>query len=217
MPLQGTIQKALPGLSGFDLNQPITANEAAAFKEAGHSFCVRYIPRTSALMTGNLSYEEAEVILASGLSLSAVQHVPLPNWMPTGALGAQYGAFAASYAKNTVGLPEGMVLWLDLESVSTAATPEDVIGYCTEWFNAIQEAGYIGGLYVGWQPGLDGPQLYNLPFKHYWSAYNADFTPSPRGYQLIQHTQKTLNGIAFDPNVTQTDNNGDSVIWISPA
>lgn len=216
MPLQGTVTKAREGLTGFDVNQPLSALECNSFRRAGYAFCIRYIPRTSALMTGNLSYEEAELILASGLALSVVQHVPLPSWMPTAALGAQYGSFAASYAKNTVGLPEGMILWLDLESVSKSATSEEVIGYCTEWFNAVQSVGYIGGLYVGWEPGLNGQQLYDLPVKHYWRAYNADFTPSPRGYQMIQHTQKTLNGVAFDPNTTQADQLNECVVWLAP-
>jgi hypothetical protein len=216
MPLQGTVQKAASAIIGFDCNQPLTALECKAFKEAGMDFCIRYVPRTASLMSGNLTYEEAGIILASGLAISAVQHVPLPNWMPTGELGSRYGAFASQYAKNTVGLPEGMVLWLDLESVSTAATPQDVIDYCSSWYASVFRDGYVPGLYVGWQPGLNGEGLYNLPFKHYWRAYNADFTPDPRGYQLIQHTQKTLGNVTYDPNTTQEDKMGDSLLWAAP-
>jgi hypothetical protein len=217
MPLQGTVQKASQGLQVFDVNAPLTALQAKEFKEAGFVGAIRYLPRTSALMSGNLTYEEATLILASGLCLSAVQHVPLPDWLPTPELGSQYGGFAASYAKNTVGLPSGMVLWLDLEMVSKEATSEDIIGYCNNWASAVTEGGYLPGLYVGFQTGLSPEQLYaNLSFTHYWRAYNGG-SVAVRGYQLIQHDQKTLDGIEYDPSTTQNDNLLDSVIWLAPA
>jgi hypothetical protein len=216
MPLQGTPQKAKQGLQVFDVNQPLTALEAQAFKEAGFAGCVRYLPRTSALMSGNLTYEEAAIILGTGLSLSAVQHCPLDNWLPTPELGTQYGSFAASYAKKTVGLPEGIVLWLDLEMVSKAATTEDVLGYCDAWYTNVLAEGFIPGLYIGWQPGASMLDLsHNTRFQHYWRGYNADPLPG-RGYQLIQHDQKELNGIAYDPSTTQNDNLLDSLVWLAP-
>lgn len=216
MSLSGKIQHAAPGLTGFDVNQVLTQESARDFKDAAYDFCIRYLPRPG--HGYDLRESEAEAILWAGLSLMAVQHVALPGWQPTAELGATNGSFAAEYAVNMVGLPEGINLWCDLEEVTGAATAQDVIGYCTSWFNAVKSAGFEPGLYVGWNVKLSAEQLYaNLPFAHYWRAYNTDIVVATRGYQMTQHTQKTLKGIPFDPNTTQTDRMGDSVIWLAPA
>jgi len=217
MALKGIIQHAPAGVNGFDVNRPLTHESARDFKDAGYDFCVRYLPRHPTQDPGNLTEVEGEAILWAGLSLLAVQHVALPGWMPTIELGAEYGSFAAQYAKEVAGLPEGICIFLDLEEVANQATSEDVIGYCGAWFSAVNNAGYIPSLYVGWNVKLDAQQLYYLPFKHYWRAYNTDTDIATRGYQMIQHTQKTLNGITFDPNTMQNDHLGDSIIWLAPA
>lgn len=207
-----TVKGASPG-QGFDVNQPLTASEATAFKEAGNIFCVRYIPRTPALVRGNLTSAEIKVILGADLALMAVQHVAEPGWQPTQALGAQYGVYAGVYA-STIGLPKGMNIWLDLEGVATPATAQEVIDYCNAWFTAVEAVGYVPGVYVGWQVVLTPEQLYSaLPFKHYWRAYNGPDVAT-RGYQIVQHTAKTLNGIAYDPNTSQADLLGDTAIWV---
>lgn len=216
MSLSGTIKHATEGINGFDINQPLTAEQARDFTDAGYEFIIRYLPRTPNLIAGNLTEKEAEGLLWSGLSVMAVQHVAMSGWMPTSILGTSYGGYAAQYAKDIAGLPVGINLWLDLEEVSKAATPDDIIEYCNNWHQEVAAAEFVPGLYVGYGCGLTNEQLYHdLKFTHYWRAYNADQEPE-RGYQIIQHTQKTLNGIIFDPNVTATDNMGDSAIWLSP-
>lgn len=213
--LPGTAVSAASGLTGFDVNQVLTADQALAFKNAGNAFCVRYIPRTTALAANNLTYAEAMNILNAGLALMAVQHVALPGWQPTTSLGTAYGTFAASYAKQTVGLPPGVNVWLDLEGVAPGTDPLDVIAYCQAWYYAVHTAGYIPGIYVGYDTMLSPSQLYNdLSFQHYWRAYNCPLPVPTRGYQLLQHTEKTLNGITYDPDVTQNDSEGGAVVWL---
>jgi|ERR1700748_219143 len=211
-----TIAFAPAGSRGFDCNQPLSRSQAMMFAEAGYSFCIRYLPRTSSLLNGNLTIVEIQSILAANLSLMAVQHCPLPNWKPTGLLGTQYGQYAGQYASE-IGLPQGINLWLDLEEVAAESSDQDVIDYCNNWAVEVSGHGYIPGLYVGYHPGLSNDQLYfDLSIKHYWRAYNADNEISTRGYQLVQHPQQKLDNIAFDPNTTQIDKMGDSVIWLSP-
>jgi len=78
----------------------------------------------------------------------------------------------------------------------------------------VNSAGYVPGVYVGYDTMLTSMQLYNLPFGHYWRAYNGPQVAT-RGFQLIQKTQKTVGGVTIDPDVTQNDNMGDTVLWLS--
>jgi len=212
--LPGSVQAAAPGLLGFDVNSPMTAAGLAAFKQQGYSFCIRYLPRTASLLKGNLTIAEAQIILNAGMALMPVQHVSLPGWQPNTNLGTQYGNFAASYAKE-IGLPAGINVWCDLEGVATGTPPQDVIAYCQAWYNAVHAAGYVPGVYVGYDTMLTPDQLYNdISFQHYWRAYNGPQVTT-RGFQLIQKTEKTIDGITFDPDVTQHDGLGDSVFWLA--
>jgi hypothetical protein len=139
-PLPGSVQPAPAGLSGFDINHVLTAEQALGFKNAGYAFCVRYLPWTAAA---------------------------------------------------------------------------DVIAYCQAWYIAVHSAGYVPGIYVGYDTGLTPDQLYNsISFQHYWQAYNGP-QETTRGFQILQKTEKTLNGITFDPDITKLDNEGDSALWLA--
>jgi hypothetical protein len=211
-----TVKPAQPG-TGFDLNQPLTASMAAQFKSAGNAFAIRYIPRTAALVKGNLTAGEIEIILGAGLNLMAVQHCALPGWEPNAALGGQYGQYAATYSQS-IGLPAGMNIWLDLEGVGPLVKAEDVIAYCEAWFTAVSAAGYIAGLYIGFGSGLTPKELYDLKgVEHYWSAYNYTDGLPTRGFQIKQHDQQSLNGIQYDPNTLQADQLGGLPVWLSPS
>jgi hypothetical protein len=177
-------------------------------------FCIRYLPRTPALIGGNLTGLELQVLLTVGLSVMAVQHVALPGWQPSGTLGTEYGTYAAKYA-GQVGLPPGINLWLDLEEVAAGTIAQAVIDYCKAWFTAVITAGFVPGIYVGWNVILSDEQLYDLPFAHYWRSYNCDQNIPIRGWQLIQKPQQILDGIMYDPNVCQADRLGGLPIWVS--
>lgn len=217
--LSGSIQPAPAGVRGFDANTVISSDAAADFYKAGFRFCLRYVGRTQ-MASHDLSAEEAENILAAGLALMPVQHVLNPGWQATGDLGAEYGANAATFAQQ-IGFPPGVNVWCDLECVDTSCSAQDVTDYCNQWHAAVAAAGYVPGLYVGYQPGLTGQQLYSkLPFQHYWAAYNVDGVskPSPRGWQMIQSVGSgTIAGItteAYDADKTQTDGKGGTVLWL---
>ena len=213
----GIVKAAIIDSLGFDVDEPLMAGSAAAFKAMNFDFCIRYIPRTSALAKGNLTLSEIGIILDAGLSLSAVQHCPEPGWQPTAALGTQYGQYAGQYAAE-IGLPPGINIWLDLEMVAPTAKADDIIAYCENWYDQVGLHGYIPAVYIGYQTGLTDTQLYeNLSFKHYWRAYNCDQSIPTRGYQITQFPAKTLNGISFDPNIVKSDNLGSLPIFVFPS
>jgi glycoside hydrolase-like protein len=213
--LPGTLQPAPAGTLGFDVNQPLTAATAQAFKNAGYNFCVRYIPRILTMAANNLTNAEARTILNASLALMAVQHASPSGWQPTTSLGTTYGNNAATYASEIVGLPQGMILWCDLEDIPKGTDTKNIIAYCQAWYYAVHAAGYVPGIYIGFNVWLTPAQLHDdISFQHYWQAYNGSLVAT-RGFQLLQHTHKTLNGIDFDPDVTQNDNLGDSALWLS--
>jgi len=214
-PLPGLVRQAAAGLTGFDINSIVSAADAENFKAAGYDFCIRYIPRTAALAAGNLTNDEATDIVNAGLALMAVQHVALPGWAPTAALGTAYGGYAAEYCSQVAGLPQGINIWCDLEGVAPGTPAADVIAYCQAWYHAVNEAGYIPGIYVGYDAILSPQQLYNaLSFRHYWRAYNGPQV-AVRGFQMIQKTQVNVSGFDIDPNVTQIDHLGGIPRWLS--
>ncbi len=213
--LPGTVQQAQPNLKGFDADTIITAQTATEFKNAGYSFCVRYLSLGNGQQNGDLSNSEAQAILNAGLALSAVQHVMMPGWSPSAQLGTEYGANAASNAAS-IGLPQGMNLWCDLEGIAAGTSAQSVIDYSNAWYNAVQSAGYVPGIYVGANCVLDGNQLYyNLNFQHYWKSESTVPNIPNRGFQMIQeYVAQPVFGIGIDADFTQNDQQGGSVLWL---
>ncbi len=222
--LPGSILPAPPGLKGFDSNTVMTAETAQLCKSHGYDFCIRYLSRGVGQSSGDLSNAEALTILDAGLALMAVQHVAAnypPGWSPNAALGKTNGDNAAANAQS-IGLPAGMNIWVDLEGVDPTATSADIINYCQEWYKAVSAVGYVPGLYVGVPCGLTSSQLYSdLSYQHYWCSLSRS-TPdvATRGYQMQQTATETLYGvgksISIDPDTTQTDNKGGNVLWLQP-
>lgn len=210
MAISGTVQRAAPGLLGFDINTDVTSY-ATQFAQGGYNYCIRYIP-FGTVQDPDLTEAEAEAILAAGLGLMVVQHPP-SHFVATGSLGTQFGTRALQYLQD-INFPTGMNLWCDLEGVTTP--PGDVIDFCTSWYNTVSGGGYVPGLYVGVPSGLNNQQLYDLPFQHYWKAYNAENSIPNRGFQLVQSPQSThIAGLSYDDDMTHTDDLDGTVLWLA--
>lgn len=214
MSLPGQVEGATPSVLGFDSDTVITAALAQQFFSEGYKFCLRYLSLGGQESPQDLSSQEATDILDSGLALMPVQHVRKAGWLPNGALGQQYGEDAAANTES-VGFPAGTNVWCDLEGAGSAAGAQDVIDYCTAWFAAVDAAGFVPGLYVGSAAVLTGPQLYSLPFQHYWKSQSRVPDVPTRGYALVQlFPSLTANGIGIDVDFAQNDNEGGQVHWL---
>jgi hypothetical protein len=211
--LTGVVQSAPSGRVGFDTDTKLDLATAKLFRQSGYDFCLRYISLSNE-NSYDLDREEAQVILNAGLALMPVQHVRYAGWLPNAALGTQTGKTAADNAIQ-VGFPSKVNVWLDLEGISSAATATDVIAYCNSWYDAVAQAGYLPGLYVGANSILDSQQLYsNLNFQHYWHSLSIVPNVAVRGYQMIQTDGGTVHGIGIDKNVTQADADRGQVQWL---
>ena len=212
--LSGKVQSAAPGLQGFDTDTKLTSSTAQQLRNSGYRFCIRYISLGGEDTDADLSYSEASQILDAGLALMPVQHVRYPGWTPSASLGSSLGERAAVNA-YTVGFPAGVNVWCDLEGISNGTPSQQVINYCNAWYDAVAQWGYVPGLYVGYNTFLSSEQLYwSLQFAHYWQSMSDVPDVYKRGYQMVQQATTTVNGISIDPDTTQTDNQGDNVIWL---
>jgi hypothetical protein len=219
--LQGNIESAPSGLIGFDCASKLTRSLIAKFvsDSKGFRYCLRYLSLKYKQDTSvDLSSQEAEDILASGLALSPVQRVRKADWVPTNSLGTTTGQNAANNAIS-VGFPPGINVWLDLEGVKAGTPASNVIGYCNNWFDEVKAKNYIPGIYVGADAILTGTQLANLKFQHYWKSGSIVPNIPGQGYQLIQTIPSPplgefRHGIHIDYDKTQTDSLGGQVIWL---
>jgi hypothetical protein len=205
--LDGHVYTAPDGVRGFDADETISPEAAAAFYAYGYRFCLRYVGRLKS-NAKDLQPDEAAELLAAGLGLMPVQHVASEAaWTPTPAKGRSYGAFAAEEAAR-IGIPPGVTIWCDLEGVASGTPAADVARYCNNWHAAVAGAGFVPGLYVGWHAGLTAKRLYyDLRFTHYWGAYNlnADEAPLTRGLQMRQAVRKAADRVPGFDFLFQTD------------
>ena len=216
MPLPGSVARAPIGAHGFDTDIKLTAASAGNLQKRGFTFCIRYVSRADSEPSSDLTTAEATAILRAGLALMPVQHVARAGWLPSAALGTTNGKNAAKNA-GTVGFPAGVNLWLDLEGVSESASPQQVIDYCNAWFAEVDKAGFVSGLYVGPQAGLNGHDLFfRLRTKHYWKSASHVPNVDNRGYQMVQSLPHNVAGIDIDSDVTMNDDFGDAVNWLGP-
>ncbi|HWU88565.1 MAG TPA: glycoside hydrolase domain-containing protein [Kofleriaceae bacterium] len=216
-PLPGSVAGAPIGALGCDTLGVLSADHVKTLAEAGYKFCVRYVNLPNYASEPALTSAEAQTILQGGLALMVVQRARAGTLTASG--GTSDGSYAAQSCAD-IGLPRGVNVWLDLESIGG-----DVFNYSNNWYTEVANAGYKPGVYVG--PNISyqdtpvtGEQLYAyLKASHYWRSQSEVPNVDQRGYQMIQlFTQtKDLLGFYIDINVTQNDYRNDTVQWLQPA
>jgi len=198
MTLPGHVFTAPDGVRGFDTAETVSQSAAAAFRQRGYRFCVRYVRRDKPHASA-LSAKEAKYLLAAGIGLMLVQYVESESaWIPGAAKGTTNGVIAGSEAAK-LGVPWGVTVWCDLEGVAPGTSAQRVIDYCNRWHAAVSSAGYVPGLYVGYHARLSPTQLYrSLRFTHYWGAYNLNLGqyPAVRGLQMKQSKRGKADSVA---------------------
>jgi len=224
MTLKGKVEFAPIGAIGFDTAVPLTAAAAKGYAAQGFQFCIRYVSRTDgsradnqARGLGDISEGEGKAILGAGMALMVVQHVAAHGWVPTVQLGHDYGAKAAEFSQ-AAGLPKGVNVWLDLEDIPKGTPAADISGYANAWFAQVKAAGYVPGVYIGFNVWLTPDQLFfDLHTEHYWRASGNIVDVSHRGYQLFQHTQNAGTPQEFDKDVVMYDSLSGAPLWLAPA
>jgi hypothetical protein len=218
--LHGQLYDTPDNARGIDCNTPIDARIAATLITQGYKFAHRYVRRAAA-NARDLSADEANIILAAGLGISVVQHVTsATSWVPSPSDGTRYGETAAAEVER-LGFPSGSMIACDLEGVTPGTTHQIVMDYARAWYAAVQAAGFLPELYVGWHCGLTPAELYDLPFTRYWGAYNlnTDEEPAVRGLCMKQRAATPADGIMgipFDVDIARADRKGDRAVMFAP-
>ncbi len=172
---------------GFDTNIVTDTVGLRAMYATGHRFAARYIRRVKP-STDDLSISEIQRLHAVGLAVTPVQHFEHEPWLPSRIKGTTYGQGAVD-AVRELKFPLGGNVWLDLEAITAGTPPDVIISYCNNWYDLVAGAGYLPGLYVGWNNRLTPQQLHDhLKFTRYWGSYNlnADMFPAIRGLCMKQ-------------------------------
>lgn len=176
-------------------------------------FVFRYVSLSSPYYKVDIDTVERDEILSTGATLLLVQHVRLPSWIATAALGAQQGNVAGEHAKS-IGYPDGAMLFVDLEGVGDVGGPVDE--YITSWAYSVQAYNLIPCLYQGYACGIDPLTLsQHTEYGGFWS----DFGPrtNPVGFMCKQHPQVSHCGIGVDPDECFADSLGRTLVGMSLA
>lgn len=191
---------------GVDTVQVLDTAACRYLVREGFHFVVRYL--------GGMTREELERIVCSGLGVMPVTYSRGAGWTPTGELGEQDGDKAVGQL-HTLGMPEGVTVWLDLEGCAGPA--DKAAAWVNAWSLVVKSAGYQPGLYVGAQPGgLDSEALWRLPYTtRYWRSCSRVPEPATRGFCMAQLRPPniTLGPLKVDVDVVEADFRGGLPTW----
>jgi len=216
--ISGVVEPAPSGALGFDCNSVLTASSAQAFADQGFAFAVRYVPQSNGSTSGNLTTAEANAILGAGLGLLVVQHVASAGWAPTGQLGKD-NADCATNALAAIGMPPGITVFLDLEGVASGTLVANINDYCNTWSDFVRQAGYVPGIYVGANCGLNAAEITALEFDCFWESGSSVPQIGAPGWCMKQTIDDSfvIAGIAYDEDSIIADQDGNTPIWLRKA
>ena len=191
----------------LDTVQVMDSELAEAVHAVGVRTVFRYLDRVKDVTTGrlgaNLTPHELDVLLDAGLRVSPVQYYSTgyESQAKGRKLSADYGAEMGQVACSnalSLGVPQGVTLWRDLEDVPDA-TPDQVVADCKAWGKVVVNHGFEAGLYVGAGLGsqatgyVRGDDLYGLPYyRSYWRAASVVPQLPKRGWCVIQGSEQTM-------------------------
>jgi len=205
---------AFPGARGVDslpFSKGGTLDQALKLRASGVEFFVGYL--------GAMTPARLKDVLDASLA-----------FMPVTFAGEYKDGAADELAQlQTLGIPKGCTVWLDLEGVDAWNMPVDKLSALIEsWAAAIVGAGYIAGLYVGTPQPFTGKQLYALKnITRYWLGIGRclgkdglDAYPQC-GWCMRQdwHNQGAgmmwkSTGVFVDTNSVQCDHQGRLPTWV---
>lgn len=168
---------------GIDCVTVLDATSAAALKAQGISFAIRYL--------GSVTASELEAILDAGLLASVVTYAD------------QFDGPSTIRELTALGIPEGVTVWLDVESVHEDA--QTLIASINNWASHVSALGWQPGLYVGANQPLTGEQLYQLRVVRYWKSMSQVTEPSC-GWSMVQaYKTTTIAGTQVDVDYVTYD------------
>jgi GH25 family lysozyme M1 (1,4-beta-N-acetylmuramidase) len=125
---------------------------------------------------------------------------------------------------ETLGLPQGCTVWLDVEGLSVDLSAQQVINQINAWADEVSAAGYQPGIYVGSNALLTSLELYQLHVVRYWHSMsaivdrNGQLAQPGCGWCQFQLFDTTIiAGVSVDVNFIQKDWQGRVPSWVVAA
>lgn len=189
-----------PGSKGCDTVAKLTYMDALKLFDAGFRFVGRYVV--------SLQAAELSDILRAGLAVSPVSYAN------------SYDPSDEIAALQRLGIPKGVVVWLDVEDAKDdALTLQQRIN---TWAKALKAAGYIPGIYVGAGCLLTSIELFALAVERYWHSCsrvvdaNGHAAEPVCGWCMYQCTCEVERaGVEVDIDFVYADYKGRSVPMVA--
>jgi hypothetical protein len=186
---------------GTDSITSLTVQTAQMFAANGIDFVIRYL--------GSITPQELSWILTAGLAFMPVTFADV------------FDGNKAVDQLQTLGIPTGATVWLDLEGIGPSITPATLIQRINAWALEIKAAGYLPGLYCGANGQLTSKELYSLLVVRYWKSLsrvedrNGQIAEPDCGYSMLQlYPTTSQNGVSVDKNIVCQDYQGRMPTWI---
>ena len=200
------------GSKGFDTIAHIDAVAAKRLKSAGMDYAVRYL--------GSLTSTELDGMLEAGLKVMPVTYGMKAGTPLNGELGKKFGNSSVLHCKNA-GIPVNTTVWLDLEDAR--GTAQEVSDFVNQWAFIVKDAGFMPGLYVGFNAVLTSAELYALGVVRYWNSLSKETDAQGKlaepncGWCMIQlyPPNQQCVGVQIDYDVIQADYKGRVPNWIA--
>ena len=211
----GVLSGIAKGLRGFDSLAIETQSQINCMVTAGYSYDM--------VNTNDLSNAEYNRAAAAGMKVVLFQGYYQDYWK-SAAYGTSQGNKAVATAK-TVLYPRGAQIYLNLEN-TVNSTRAIMLGWVKNWVTTVRAAGYVPGIYVGANPGLNAADLNSMPgVGAYWQSASISGVPVvARGYTQTQpyyrpgsnppfkDYEQQLCGNEIDADYASTDRNGTGLV-----
>lgn len=140
-------------VDSLPFSQGGSAAQAKRLRDTGIDGLVGYL--------GAMNRTRLQYVLDAGL-----------GFMPVTFAGEYFDGPADELAHlKALGIPAGVTVMLDLEGEKSYNWPaHDLIAKINTWAKALQNAGFIAGLYIGSPQPLTGEELARLAVTRYWCA-----------------------------------------------
>lgn len=185
---------------GFDTIVKLTADQARDLYAADFRFAGRYVT--------SLTDQEIADILGSGLALTIFTYAN--SFDPSDEIAAL----------RRLKIPEGVVVWLDVESVKD--DPVTLQARINTWARALKQAGYVPGIYYGVASKLTSKELYALSVVRYMKSgsrpidRNGDVVEPQCGWCQVQTSCDVIRaGVEVDVDFTYADYTGRRVTMLA--
>jgi hypothetical protein len=196
------VENAHTGARGTDSVTLIdSAVKAAALKSSGVDFVLQYL--------GSVTPAILVIILEAGLAFMPVTYAD------------RFDGHETVQELAALNIPKGATVWLDVEGITNLPFVE-VMAKADAWGEAVVNAGYIAGIYVGANALMTSTELYGLVhITRYWKSQSrvtdrGGMLAEPMcGWCMVQlYPSISWAGIWVDLNFIQEDYENRLPTWV---